>query len=485
MAGTAGAAGGVHGTIRWRRVALISAVIGLAAGAGGASTATRHIFVLRAEGLRPLASLASELGMRHGLAVTYEDLPKPEAGKAARPFPPELTASGRHAVDEPPPIVVRYEVGRQSGLVEDPVALFGEAVAAQNRNEPRGSFRLERHGDVYHLVPAAVRATDGSLRPVGSLLDVAIDLPLAERTVQDTLDAVLAAVGRAHGVSIRHVGWGWLRAPCRLGFSRLPAHEALERVLERLPGGRWTWRILTGSGPGWSEDYVVHLEAAEPRLGQPHTIFEPSDDPWEWEALGPGYQPWRRLGMEQAAALIASPAEGDRIAGFDAIVEGQHASDGGRRMTAEERAAVIATLLPLVAAGDSESWYSTPVMASLALGSLGAAEAVPVLLSHLREDPPRPTYDRRFMLPPAAIALSLAGEPAVRAILARAGSADDEEWRLLLLTLRFMEVSLRTSAAAAAAELLDRGASGRERLRALAPDWVENGQWRCRPRPRS
>ncbi|HVT59512.1 MAG TPA: hypothetical protein VHR45_14055 [Thermoanaerobaculia bacterium] len=439
--GTARAAASVQGPASWLRVALIGAAIGLAGGAGRAWTEGSRTVLVRAEGLRPLASLASELGMRHGLAVTYEDLPKPEpgeVGEAARHHLPDLTASARHAVDEPPSIGLRYEVGAATGLVEDPPALLSEAVAAQNQGEPRGSFRLERHGDTYHLVPAAVRAADGSLRPVLSLLDVAIDLAPEERTVQDSLDAVLAAVGRAHGVSIHYVGWGRVQQLCRLGFSRLPADEALERVLERFPGGRWVWRILTGSGPGWRDDYVVHLERAEPGLGQAHRIFEPPADPCEWEALGPGDKPWRRLSMEQAAALIASPAEGDRIAGYDAIVERQGAGLDGRQMTAEERAAVIAALLPLAAAGDSESWYSPRVLASLALGSLHAAEAVPVLLSHLQDDFPRPTHDRGFMLPPAAIALSLAGAPAVGAMVARAGSAGDEEWRLLQLTLRFM-----------------------------------------------
>jgi hypothetical protein len=438
--GTARAAADFHRPGSHLRAALMGAAI-LAGFAGGAWAESHRTVLLRAEGLEPLASLATELGRRHGLAVTYEDLPKPEPGDVGEAYlhhRRELTPDGRHAVEEPPPLVLHYDVGEESGLVKDPAALLAEAVAVHNQGQPRGTFRLERHGDTYHLVPAAVRATDGRLRPAHSLLDVAIDLPVADRTVQATLDAILEAVGRARGVRIRELHWGGpIQAPCRLGFSQVPAHEALERVLELFTGGRWVWHLLAPAGPEWQEEYQVRPERAEPNLGDPDRVFEPPSDPWEWESIGPGDKPWRRLSMEQAAALVASPAEGYRIAGYNAIVEAHR----GRRMTAEERAAVIAALLPLAAAGDSESWYSTRVLASLALGQLQAAEAVPVLLRHLRDDFPRPNHYRGFSLPPAAIALTLIGSAAVDPIVARAATADKDERRLLLLTLRFMVLS--------------------------------------------
>jgi hypothetical protein len=450
--------------------ALACAAMGLAGCPRDAWAGTSRTVSVTAGGLWPLASLAHELGVRHGLAITYEDLPRPRPGDAS-----ETQQPWRQALVEPEPIALRYEVDKASGLVTNPAAMLGDAISAHNKVNPRGSFRLELHGGIYHVLPATVRAADGSVRPVHSLLDVAIDLPEQERTVFDTLEAVLAAVGRAHGVSIHYMGWGSMEMKCRIGFSGVPAHAALEQLLAVIwPRGGLVWRILAAPVPiWWRDDYVVHLVRAEPNLGRADSVFEPDADPPEWQELGPENKPWRRLSMEKAAAFIASPAEGNRIAGYNAIVSRQESQ---LPIAAGERAALVAALLPLAEAGDSDSWYSTRVLASLALGSLHATEAVPVLLDHLQDDFPRPTQDSDPMLPPAAIALTRVGAPAIEPILARAATAGDDEWQLLLRTLRTLDrpdwrdltaVSGPGTAQAASA-MLRHGASGRERERLLA-----------------
>src|SRR5439155_15737992 len=102
-----------------------------------------------------------------------------------------------------------------------------QMLDACERTNDGGPFRSVAGSNAWHIVPRS-----------GSVLDARITLPRAERTVGETINAILAAARASNGkrvdVGTAPINW-MLRTKVTTGAEHEPARAVLARVLENGP----------------------------------------------------------------------------------------------------------------------------------------------------------------------------------------------------------------------------------------------------------
>ena len=205
---------------------------------------------------RPLAKAILILEQRHGWIVTYEDARYEHESDLQ-----DVTAEVRrnYAPDKPKIIAPRgglvsfsYDLpGR--GTSSDVLAVLQTMLSVHENSGNGGIFRVEQDADVFHIVPVAVKDRTGQIVERRSILEVPITLPEAERTVFETLKAVLEVVKRASGSEVNAVNIGsiplnlFFQTRTREGFIGVPAHDVLLRTFAAT-GRRLSWRLLYEPG---------------------------------------------------------------------------------------------------------------------------------------------------------------------------------------------------------------------------------------------
>jgi hypothetical protein len=182
---------------------------------------------------RPLAEALETLKTRHRRAITYED-PRYlyaddikditlEVRKDLARFPPGqaprvlIPLGGR--------IDFEYDVSAATGDPEDWDALLDELLESHAAAGRGARFRVERSGDVYHVIPAQIRNTSGQWVKTASILDAYITVPEQEFTKLAAVEAVVQAVNEAmdvrlsvavasRAVSARHWKSRWSASQC-------------------------------------------------------------------------------------------------------------------------------------------------------------------------------------------------------------------------------------------------------------------------------
>lgn len=226
---------------------------------------------------RPVAKAIELLMIEHpGFIATYEDPPY-----RYREDIRDVTAEVRrdihlHPAGNVPRVIgpmggsfdFSYSVRSETGEPADWMEVLQEVLTAHQVGARGGRFRVERSGDVFHVVPTEVR--DGSGVWVGqtSILDELITIPAQEGNGYEMLTAICKAVSDVTGIPVvvgtipnnlfaRHEGL--------LEADAEPAKEVLLRTLRSIHP-RLTWRLLYGPS---RERYALNVRGTPARPEAP------------------------------------------------------------------------------------------------------------------------------------------------------------------------------------------------------------------------
>jgi hypothetical protein len=153
---------------------------------------------------RPLGELAMALSDDARQVITYEDSPilypsdiEDVTDKVSRD-PDSVRLRGGKGVLVPrnkllaattPAPPERLTMGQLNSWLVDVIRQYNERY-------PGGNYRVVRDQHVIHIVPMRTRLADGRFQNVMSILDLKISVASAPRTLNEQIDAILAAVSR-------------------------------------------------------------------------------------------------------------------------------------------------------------------------------------------------------------------------------------------------------------------------------------------------
>lgn len=216
---------------------------------GRATIAHRAGFAtITADDPRPLLQAIVELHQEYGWIIDYEDPPY-EPGpdlvvdtdpswRAAHPYGKDVTvpAGGRFESSYPESQDMSGGAGEERALAK--------IVSDYNGSGNPGQFRLIKQADgSFAVVGAFVRGKEGRRKPVGSILETRISLPVETRGASQTIDEIFKRVTAATGVSFRHGGLvsNYLdQSMVTVGGVDMPARSMLLRMIDGLdPRLQW------------------------------------------------------------------------------------------------------------------------------------------------------------------------------------------------------------------------------------------------------
>jgi hypothetical protein len=215
---------------------------------------------------RPVAAAVQELVSRYGYVITYED-PRHIYEEDVE----DVTSKVRKDLDKHPPgsaprvivpkgATLNFELPSTSLPNAQNIAVVLEhLVQVQQGARLGGHFRVERDGEVFHVVPTEVRDRNGNWAAQGSIFDVRISLPMEGRNESEMLDAIVNAVSAKTSYKIyigSGIGEGIVSAsnprPYQLGADNERAQDVLMRALALVSDpsqGTWhpqrlTWQLF-------------------------------------------------------------------------------------------------------------------------------------------------------------------------------------------------------------------------------------------------
>jgi hypothetical protein len=230
---------------------------------------------------RPLAALASELEKRLPIVVTYEDGPWVAATDVEDVTAAIIKSNGSEKAAPKEPVVVprrmaitfEYALDKAGGRPTDPEDLLSTLLRQYEAAGGPGRFRVEGRNGIYHLVPASLKDAKGRWVDASPVFSTPVKLADEERTVDHTLDEIVAQLNESSPVKI---GWGFVplnlfnQTRIRLAADGVPAREVLHQILEQLPR-RVTW--LLNYDPSTKRYYLSFLllpgEPVRPRTDRP------------------------------------------------------------------------------------------------------------------------------------------------------------------------------------------------------------------------
>jgi hypothetical protein len=209
--------------------------------------------VLTVDDHRPLAAIARELENRFQIVVTYEEGPWVATTDVEDVTSAWVKAAGP---DKAPPkmavIVPRrmgfsfeYDLYKAQGRPPDPEDLLTSLLRQYEAAGGPGRFRVEGRNGIYHLIPSSLKDAKGQWANASPVFSSKVKLADEERTVDDTLDEIVAQLNESSPVKI---GWGFVplnlfnQTRIRLAADGVPAREVLHQILEQLPR-RVTWLL--------------------------------------------------------------------------------------------------------------------------------------------------------------------------------------------------------------------------------------------------
>lgn len=222
-----------------------------AAGQPAGNDASR--LALSVDDHRPLAALAGELEKRYRIVVTYEEAPWVAAADLEDVTRAVIESNGPGKAAPAQPVIVprkaavsfEYALDPAKGRPTDDSDLLSALLFQYEAAGAPGKFRFEGSRGLYHLIPARLEKADGGWADVSPVLSTPVRLADAERSVDDTLDEIVAQLNESSPVP---VGWGFVplnlfyQTRIRLAADGVPAREVMRQILELLPR-RATWRL--------------------------------------------------------------------------------------------------------------------------------------------------------------------------------------------------------------------------------------------------
>ncbi len=202
---------------------------------------------------RPLSALADELEKRYQIVITYEEPAWVAATDVEDVTQAIIQANGPGKAAPAVPIIgprkaavsFEYALDPAKGRPTDYADLLSALLFQYDAAGAPGQFRFEGGDGIYHLIPARLTDENGQWAAVQPVLSTPVRLADEERTVDDTLDEIVAQLNEASQVK---VGWGFVplnlfnQTRIRLSVDGVPAREVMRQILELLPR-RATWRL--------------------------------------------------------------------------------------------------------------------------------------------------------------------------------------------------------------------------------------------------
>jgi hypothetical protein len=207
---------------------------------------------------RPVAKAVEELVSRYGYVITYEDPLLAYDGDWR-----DVTTQVRKDLDRYPPGAAPKVMVPRGGTLnltlpashsisaETIASLLEQMVREQANTQQGGRFRVERDGEIFHVIPTEARDRAGNWAPQSPVLDARISLPTQDRDRMSTLPAITDALQAAVGVSVGMPFMGGIDSPehprqYRLGAENERARAVLARALTLIgsPTTRLTWLMF-------------------------------------------------------------------------------------------------------------------------------------------------------------------------------------------------------------------------------------------------
>jgi hypothetical protein len=217
---------------------------------------------------RPLAKAIETLESRNGWVITYEDPRYVNESEIA-----DVTGSVRKDLDqfkagEAPKVLIpkggalsiEYDVDPTTNKPADSTLVVQQLLDAQSTSGNAGKFRLERNGEVIHVIPTAVKDTAGALTSQESVLDAVISIPAEDRTGMQLLDAICVSVSQATETRVV-VGTIplnlFVKRRTQRGAASQKARDVLATMLEDIKSGtNLSWQLFYDPG---MKMYVLNI----------------------------------------------------------------------------------------------------------------------------------------------------------------------------------------------------------------------------------
>ncbi len=165
---------------------------------------------LSVEDPRPVAKAIEMLEAKYGWVITYEDPRYAHDSEVT-----DVTLKVRKDLDkyrpgEAPKVLIprggtlefTYDVAPSTNLPTNPAMVVQKLLDAQAARDNGGRFRLESRGQIMHVIPTAIKNSEGRLVPQGSVLDTIISLPAEGRTVYQKVESICAAISQATRIPV-------------------------------------------------------------------------------------------------------------------------------------------------------------------------------------------------------------------------------------------------------------------------------------------
>lgn len=142
-----------------------------------------------------------------------------------------------------------------------------ELVNAQAASANAGRFRLEKSGQIMHVIPTAIKNIDGELAQQQSVLEAIVSLTAVERTGFEKLNSICAAISQATKIPVmigtipKHL---FLQHQDQEGAARRTARDVLANMLETVGNGtHLSWQLFYDPG---LRIYVLNIHQVPKRI---------------------------------------------------------------------------------------------------------------------------------------------------------------------------------------------------------------------------
>jgi len=232
---------------------VLSSILPAAAVWGQTVAADTSRLVVSVDDHRPLAALARELEKRYQMVVTYEEGPWVDSADVEDVTRIYAEKAGPGKAGPKVPVIVprrmavtfEYALDPAKSRPTDHVDMLSAMLRQYEAAGGPGKFRVEGKNGIYHLVPDSLKNAKSQWVDASPVFSTPVKLADEERTVDDTLDEIVAQLNASSPVKI---GWGFVplnlfnQNRIRIAADGVPAREVLHQILEQLPR-RVSWLL--------------------------------------------------------------------------------------------------------------------------------------------------------------------------------------------------------------------------------------------------
>lgn len=260
---------------------------------------------------RPVAAAVMDLVSRYGYVITYEDPRHVYADDLE-----DVTTKVRLDLDKHPPgkapkvivpstATLTLKVPSSSAITTQEMAsVLAQLIQVQSSTGRGGHFRVERAGDVFHILPTEFRDENGNWVKHTSILDVPISMPIDDRSADGMINAICKAVSDTGQVKVGLASMvGGISSPAiprpyRLGADNERARDVLMRALNLLDANQTrAWVLFFDPSNLSGYPYLLTIRSVPKRPSSPAITPVPKSLPISHDDPG---APTKKLSQRQS-----------------------------------------------------------------------------------------------------------------------------------------------------------------------------------------